>query len=114
MKSTEKYLAVLNPNCNSFWQRPKSKKKKKIEVVYNENILVGKNTLGNKMKALSEMYKLSKSYTNHSLPATTITLLDEEGFEARHILSISGHKSVKYKTLQPNRRIQKADDSRNN
>lgn len=47
------------------------------------------------MKALSEMYKLSKSYTNHSLPATTITLLDEEGFEARHILSISGHKSVK-------------------
>lgn len=45
------------------------------------------------MKVLSEKYKLSKSYTNHSLRATTITLLDEEGFEARHIMSISGHKS---------------------
>lgn len=92
VKSIEKYLAVLNPNCDSFWQRPKIKEKK-TEVVWYENIPVGKNTLGNKMKVLSEKYKLSKSYTNHSLRATTITLLDEEGFEARHIMSISGHKS---------------------
>lgn len=45
------------------------------------------------MKVLSEKYKLGKPYTNHSLHATTITILDEEVFEARHIMSISGHKS---------------------
>ena len=45
------------------------------------------------MKWLSEKYNLSKEYTNQSLRATTITLLDEEGFEARHIMSISGHRS---------------------
>ena len=44
------------------------------------------------MKWLSEKYNLSKEYTNQSLRATTITLLDEEGFEARH-MSISGHRS---------------------
>jgi integrase len=52
---------------------------------------LGNNTLGDKMKNLSK--QLSKLYTNHSLRATTITLLDNKGFEARHIMSISGHKS---------------------
>ena len=92
VKSLEKYISVLNPNCDSFWQRPKSLEKKSGSIWY-ENVCVGKNTLGSKMKWLSEKYNLSKLYTNHSLRATTITLLDEEGFEARHIMSISGHRS---------------------
>ena len=54
---------------------------------------IGKNTLGNKMKELSELAQLSKTYTDHCLRATTIILLDRNGFEARHIMSISGHKS---------------------
>jgi integrase len=54
---------------------------------------LGKNTLGDKMKNLSKQLNLSKLYTNHSLRATTITLLDNKGFEARHIMSISGHKT---------------------
>jgi integrase len=53
---------------------------------------LGKNTLGDKMKNLSKQLNLNKLYTNHSLRATTITLLDNKGFEARHIMSISGHK----------------------
>jgi hypothetical protein len=53
---------------------------------------LGKNTLGDKMKNLSKQLNLSKLYTNHSLRATTITLLDNKCFEARHIMSISGHK----------------------
>ena len=43
------------------------------------------------MKNLSKQLNLSKLYTNHSLRATTITLLDNKGFEARHI--ISSHKT---------------------
>ncbi|XP_070549671.1 uncharacterized protein [Ptychodera flava] len=35
----------------------------------------------------------SRIYTNHCLRARTVTTLDDEGFEARHIMSISGHKS---------------------
>jgi integrase len=53
-------------------------------------LLLEKNTLGDKMKNL---LNLSKLYTNHSLRATTITLLDNKGFEARHTMSISGHKT---------------------
>ena len=31
--------------------------------------------------------------TNHSIRATTITILDECGYEARHIIALSGHRS---------------------
>ena len=44
------------------------------------------------MKILSAKAQLSKVYTNHSIRATTITVLDENGFKARHIQVISGHK----------------------
>lgn len=63
------------------------------ESTWYEKAALGKNTLGSKMKELSELAQLSKTYTNHCLRATTITLLDQNGFEARHIMSISGHKS---------------------
>jgi hypothetical protein len=39
---------------------------------------VGKNTLGDKMKILSLKNNLSAVYANHSLRATTITMLDNE------------------------------------
>jgi integrase len=57
--------------------------------------LLLKSTLGDKMKILSQKYNLSAVYTNHSLRATAITMLDNEGYEARHIMVISGHKSEK-------------------
>jgi hypothetical protein len=41
------------------------------------------------MKILSLKNNLSAVYTNHSLRATTITMLDNEGYEARHIMAIS-------------------------
>ena len=31
------------------------------------------------------------TYTNHSVKATTITILDRSGFEVRYIMSVSGH-----------------------
>ena len=36
---------------------------------------------------------LSKNYTNHCVRATCITVLSESGFEARHIVTISGHNN---------------------
>lgn len=32
-------------------------------------------------------------YTNHSIRATAVTILDKSGFEARHIMAVSGHKN---------------------
>ena len=37
--------------------------------------------------------KLSREYTNHSIRATVISTLDNAGFEARHIMQLSSHKS---------------------
>lgn len=45
------------------------------------------------MKDISRDAELSLLYTNHSIRATCITLLDNAGIEARHIMVQSGHKS---------------------
>ena len=92
VKSFVKYLSVLHPDCDYFWQRPKPIEQKTVDIWFDKAPL-GKNTLGDKMKNLSKQLNLNKLYTNHSLRATTITLLDNKGFEARHIMSISGHKT---------------------
>ena len=45
------------------------------------------------MKEISIAAELSQTYTNHSIRATTITILDDKGYEARHIKTVSGHRS---------------------
>ena len=45
------------------------------------------------MKNLSENAKLSRNYTNHCIQKTCIVTLDKSGFEARHIIAVSSHKS---------------------
>ena len=81
---------------NEFlFQRPKSSGKG--EVWYN-NMVVGDNVLGKKMKAISQQAELSTTYTNHSIRATTITILDRSGFEARYIMLVSGHRKSYSKT----------------
>ncbi|XP_061168818.1 uncharacterized protein LOC133178067 [Saccostrea echinata] len=82
------YIDKLNKDLDVLWQRPS----KGNELKYDK-IAVGKNTLGDKMKNLSKKAELSKMYTNHCLRATSITELDRSGFEARHIMCISGHQS---------------------
>ena len=56
-------------------------------------MVVTERTLGEKMKCLSKEAVLSKIYTNHSIPATAVTILDKCEYEARHIMAVSGHKS---------------------
>ena len=45
------------------------------------------------MKFLQKNVKLDGDYTNHSIRATVITNLDRDGFEGRHIIQLSSHKS---------------------
>ena len=56
-------------------------------------MVVGERTVGEEMKNISREAKVSKCYTNHSIKATAVTILDKSGFEARHIMAVSGHKN---------------------
>ena len=93
VRSFELYVQKLNPNCESFWQRPKASVKFPDDNIWYDNMQVGKNSLAEKMKKISTEANCSRVYTNHCLRATTVTTLDSEGFEARHIMGVSGHKS---------------------
>ena len=82
--SMEKYIAKLNPNNPAFFQRPRELANPEDPTWYC-NQVVGINMLGNKMKNLSRDAKLSKEYTNHSVRATSVTILDYAGFQARQL-----------------------------
>lgn len=45
------------------------------------------------MKKISKSTGLSREYTNHCVRSTSITVLNEAGFEGRHIVRVSGHKN---------------------
>ena len=89
--SFEKYIAHLHPKNEFLFQRPK--KETPNDQVWYDNMVVGQRKLDEKMKDISTEAKLSQVYTNHSIRATSITILDKAGFEARHIMSVSGHKN---------------------
>lgn len=61
--------------------------------IWYDHTPIGKNTIGKFMKTLSEEAKLSAIFTNHSIRSTYITNLDAAGFESRHIMTVSSHKS---------------------
>ena len=90
VQSFEKYLSKLNPDCHYLFQRPKKEPKNSI---WYDKQCIGKTTRGAKMKEISLRAKLSKIYTNHSVRATSVTILDECGFEARHIMYVSRHQN---------------------
>ena len=92
VKSFEKYLSKLHPQQQSLWQRPKETATENTESWYC-NAPLGKNTLGDLMKSISREANLSQIYTNHSIRATAVTVLDHSNVEARHIMRVSGHKS---------------------
>lgn len=45
------------------------------------------------MAEISKIGKLSTVYRNHSVRATSITIMDLAGISSRHIMKVSGHKS---------------------
>ena len=88
----EQYLSHLNPNCLMFWQR--AKKYAPDGDVWYDDMPVGANTLGNKLKTFSDRFNLSEKYTNHCVRATVTTVLDQGGVEGRHIIGVTGHRNT--------------------
>ena len=88
------YKSKLHQNYNHLWQCLKQGNIHFSDPVWFDKQRVGHDPLDRYMKYLSEEAGLSSNqYTNHSIRATCITLLDRAQFEARHIIAISGHKS---------------------
>ena len=87
------YTSKLSNKINNLWQKPRSGKIFYDDPEWYEGRVVGKDPLERFMKFLSADLKLSNNYTNHSIHATVITTLDENGFEARHIMKLSSHKN---------------------
>ena len=59
----------------------------------HDNMVVRERSLGKKLKKISKDAKLSKTYTNNSIRATAVCILDRSCFEARHIMAVSGPKN---------------------
>lgn len=91
VSSFKAYISHLNPNIDELFQRPKSLSPK-FGPWYDAQVL-GVNYIGNMMKKISINAKLSTEYTNHCIRATSVTILDQSGIEARHIMAVSGHRS---------------------
>ena len=87
------YRSKLNGNSTALWQKPRSKVNY-CDDNWFQNRPIGRDYLDRFMKlSLGKSVALSQEYTNHSIRATVITTLDEAGFEARHIITLSSHKS---------------------
>ena len=87
------YTSKLNPNFPWLWQRPKQGRLHYTDAIWYDKVKVGHDKLERFMKYLSEEAGLSQTYTNHCIRHTAMSTLDSAGFEARHIMAISGHKS---------------------
>ena len=92
LQSFLKYKSKLNLDIPELWQIPLDSFNPSANIWYYKAPL-RKNTLSKMMPKISSAASLSKIYTNHSIRATCITLLDDAGIEARHIMRISDHRN---------------------
>ena len=89
----KKYISKLNLNQDSLWQRPKQSVSENDSTWYC-NVPHGEKHLGSMLSHMSLKYNLSQRYTNHSLRVTSLQTLADAKIEGRHIIRVSGHKSV--------------------
>ena len=94
LKMFELYISKLDSKCDYLWQKPRHLKSLSFEEnTWYEPRPVGHTPLEKFMGALSNDLELSHHYTNYCITATGMTLLNEKGFEARHICAVSSHKN---------------------
>ena len=68
------YISKLNTKQTAFFQRPKQSAP--TSGPWYDNMVLGMKSLQKMMKSISKAAKLSRDYTNHSIRATAITILD--------------------------------------
>ena len=88
----ESYLSHLNPHCPFLWQRPLCSYRYEDDIWFTRS-KCGHNTMVSMMKNISKFLNMSRIYTNHSVRATSITLLGQS-FQDNDIRAVSGHKTL--------------------
>ena len=86
------YMDKLNPESPWFFQTPKAATHAG-EPWYKKEP-VGINTIGKIMPKISAAASLSKTYTNHCVRATTITVLFRGGVRPQSIMARTGHRTL--------------------
>jgi hypothetical protein len=86
------YLQKLNPKCSAFLQRPDPHFQGKT--TWYQNAAVGINTIASMLKCISKEANASKTYTNHSVKASTATILKKAGIPAQDIMAVTGHRNI--------------------
>ena len=92
VKALQVYLSKLHPDCEAFFQRPKSKYSR--NGIWYDNVPEGKILLSIKMSRISRKTGCSEVYTNHCLRTTATTVLAHAGIEQNYICAVTGHQSV--------------------
>ena len=90
--SFRKYVSVLNPNCEAFFQR--TNPQFNDSGIWYQNAPLGKNKIAQLMKSSSKKAGLSKLYINHCLRVTSVTVLSRNDVCAENICSVTGHQDV--------------------
>lgn len=90
--SFQKYVQKLNPECEWFLQRPLASYEGKR--IWYANAPLGVNSIGNMLKGISRDAGSSVVYTNHSIKASTATILKQNGFQPIDIMAVTGHRNV--------------------
>ena len=93
VQSLEMYLSKLSPKEDAFLQIPRKNISPNDDIWYYG--VLGKNTIANMMKQISQKAGLSSQYTNHCIRATTSTVLAHANVDHNDIISITGHKDPK-------------------
>ena len=96
VQTIKSYLTHLNPEVEFLFQRPKAESTRfnpEEDSVWFERKVLGHNTLENMLKTMSQRAGIQPYFTNHSLRATTVTILSSENVETRQIKTVTGHKS---------------------
>ena len=76
----EKYLQHLNPENEFLFQRSK-RSVSPYDQLWYDNMVIGERSLGSKMENISQEAGLS------------VTIFDNSGFEARHIMAVSDNRN---------------------
>ena len=90
------FLGHLNPESSNLFQKPRSPCKSfnpaKDEVWYC-SVPLGHNSLENMLRNMTSRAGIKPHLTNHSISATTVTILSAANYESRHTKAITGHQS---------------------
>ncbi len=88
----ELLLLKSNPDNPFLFQKPAKNFVFESQVWFTKELL-GKNTLGDMMKKISQKAGLKKTYTNHCVRATTVTDLYQAGVDTQQICAITKHRN---------------------